>query len=117
MTTTAPLRSPQELYNDWERNHWAAQDVDLARDAEQWRSLGETERDLLYWALSALLAAEERISTQFAGLVSAQDAEEEGTFLPPQFVDGVRHMQFSPRFQNGVVADPAAIAEHVSRAR
>ena len=40
MTTTAPLRSPQELYNDWERNHWAAQDIDLSRDADQWRALG-----------------------------------------------------------------------------
>ena len=46
MTTTAPLRSPQELYLDWERSHWAAQDVDLARDVEQWRALGETERGL-----------------------------------------------------------------------
>jgi ribonucleoside-diphosphate reductase beta chain len=29
----------------------------------------------------------------------------------------VRHMQFYVRFQNEVVADPAAIAEHVARAR
>ena len=47
MTTTAPLRSPQELYDDWERNHWAAQDIDLSRDVEQWGALGETERRLL----------------------------------------------------------------------
>ena len=117
MTTTAPLRSPQELYNDWERNHWAAQDVDLSHDAEQWRALGETERGLLYWVLSALLAAEERISTQFVGLVHAQDDEEEGSFLSTQLVDEVRHMQFYVRFQNEVVADSATIADHVARAR
>jgi ribonucleoside-diphosphate reductase beta chain len=117
MTTTAPLRSPQELYEDWERSHWAAQDVDITRDAEQWRELGETERELLYWVLSALLAAEERISTQFVGLVYAQDDEEEGSYLSTQLVDEVRHMQFYTRFQNEVVADPAAIAEHVARAR
>jgi ribonucleoside-diphosphate reductase beta chain len=117
MTTTAPLRSPQELYDDWERSHWAAQDVDLAHDAEQWRALGETERGLLCWVLSALLAAEERISTQFVGLVYAQDDEEEGSFLSTQLVDEVRHMQFYVRFQNEVVADPAAIAQHVARAR
>jgi ribonucleoside-diphosphate reductase beta chain len=117
MTTTAPLRSPQQLYNDWERAHWAAQDIDLARDAEQWRTLGETERGLLYWVLSALLAAEERISTQFVGLVYAQDDEEEGSYLSTQLVDEVRHMQFYVRFQNEVVADPAAIGEHVARAR
>jgi ribonucleoside-diphosphate reductase beta chain len=117
MTTTAPLRSPQELYYDWERSHWAAQDVELARDVEQWRGLDETERGLLYWVLSALLAAEERISTQFVGLVYAQDDEEEGSYLSTQLVDEVRHMQFYVRFQNEVVADPAAIAQHVGRAR
>jgi ribonucleoside-diphosphate reductase beta chain len=117
MSTTAPLRSPQELYDDWERCHWAAQDIDLSHDAEQWRALGETERGLLYWVLSALLAAEERISTQFVGLVYAQDDEEEGSFLSTQLVDEVRHMQFYVRFQNEVVADPATIANHVARAR
>ena len=71
---------------------------------------------LLYWVLSALLAAEERISTQFVGLVYAQDDEEEGSYLSTQLVDEVRHMQFYARFQNEVVADPAAIAEHVARA-
>jgi ribonucleoside-diphosphate reductase beta chain len=117
VTTTAPLRSPQELYDDWERSHWAAQDVDLERDVEQWRALKPDERDLLYWVLAALLAAEERISTQFVGLVYAQDDEEEGSYLSTQLVDEVRHMQFYARFQNEVVADPAAIALHVARAR
>ena len=117
MTTAAPLRSPQELYLDWECSHWAAQGIDLSRDLERWAALGETERVLLYWVLSALLAAEERISTQFVGLVYAQDDEEEGSYLATQLVDEVRHMQFYARFQNEVVADPAAIAEHVARAR
>jgi ribonucleoside-diphosphate reductase beta chain len=63
------------------------------------------------------MVAEERISTQFCGLVLAQDNEEEGSFLSTQLVDEVRHMQFYARFQNEVIADPAAIAEHVARAR
>ena len=56
------------------------------------------------------MVAEERISTQFCGLVLAQDDEEEGSYLSTQLVDEVRHMQFYARFQNEVVADPAAIA-------
>src|SRR3954453_21816277 len=63
------------------------------------------------------MVAEERISTQFCGLVLAQDDEEEGSFLAPQLADEVRHMQFYARFQNEVIADPAAIAMHVSRTR
>ena len=111
------LRTPQQLYEDWERAHWAAQDIDLSRDPEDWRSLPEDERTLLYWVLSSLMVAEERISTQFCGLVLAQDDEEEGSYLSTQLVDEVRHMQFYARFQNEVIADPAAIGAHVARAR
>ena len=111
------LRTPQQLYEDWERAHWAAQDVDLNRDPADWAALAEGERNLLYWVLSSLMVAEERISTQFCGLVLAQDDEEEGSYLSTQLVDEVRHMQFYARFQNEVIADPAAIGAHVARAR
>jgi ribonucleoside-diphosphate reductase beta chain len=49
--------------------------------------------------------------------VLAQDDEEEGSYLSTQLVDEVRHMQFYARFQNEVIADPAAIGAHVARAR
>jgi ribonucleoside-diphosphate reductase beta chain len=113
----ARLRTPQQLYEDWERSHWSAREVDLARDGEDWARMDARERSLLHWVLSSLMVAEERISTQFCGLVLAQDDEEEGSFLSTQLVDEVRHMQFYARFQNEVVADPAVIAEHVERAR
>src|SRR5918992_921653 len=115
--TEQTLLSPQRLYEQWERSHWAAQDVDLSRDPADWAALSEEERGLLYWVLSSLMVAEERISTEFCGLVLAQDDEEEGSFLATQLVDEVRHMQFYARFQNEVVADSAAIAAHVARAR
>jgi ribonucleoside-diphosphate reductase beta chain len=117
MEAAQALRSPQQLYEDWEHAHWAAQDVDLSRDRADWATLAEQERNLLYWVLSSLMVAEERISTQFCGLVLAQDDEEEGSYLSTQLVDEVRHMQFYARFQNEVIADPAAIAAHVARAR
>jgi ribonucleoside-diphosphate reductase beta chain len=115
--TAIQLKGPQQLYEDWERAHWAAQEIDLGPDRADWEALPDAERDLLYWALCSLMVAEERISTQFCGLVLAQDDEEEGSFLSTQLVDEVRHMQFYARFQNEVVADPAAIANHVARAR
>jgi len=111
------LRTPQPLYEDWERAHWSAQEIDLSRDGHDWERMEEGERSLLHWVLSSLMVAEERISTQFCGLVLAQDDEEEGSFLATQLVDEVRHMQFYARFQNEVVADPDAIAGHVERAR
>ncbi len=114
---TLILKDPEQLYLDWERAHWASQGVDLSRDPADWAGLEDGERDLLYFALSSLMVAEERISTQFCGLVLAQDDEEEGSYLSSQLVDEVRHMQFYARFQNEVIADPAAIAAHVARAR
>jgi ribonucleoside-diphosphate reductase beta chain len=115
--TKQRLRTPQQLYEDWERAHWSARDVDLARDRSDWAAMEPAERDLLHWVLSSLMVAEERISTQFCGLVLAQDDEEEGSFLATQLVDEVRHMQFYARFQNAVIADRAAIGVHVERAR
>jgi ribonucleoside-diphosphate reductase beta chain len=117
MEVSRTLRTPQELYLQWEHSHWAAQEIDLSRDPADWARLEDPERELLYWVLGSLMVAEERISTQFCGLVLAQDDEEEGSFLSTQLVDEVRHMQFYARFQNEVVADPAAIAAHVMRAR
>jgi ribonucleoside-diphosphate reductase beta chain len=111
------IKDPEQLYLDWEHAHWTSQDVDLSRDPADWAALEDGVRDLLYFALSSLMVAEERISTQFCGLVLAQDDEEEGSFLSTQLVDEVRHMQFYARFQNEVIADPAAIAAHVGRAR
>jgi ribonucleoside-diphosphate reductase beta chain len=113
----AELKDPQALYDDWERAHWAAQDVELSEDPADWAELEERERELLYFALSSLMVAEERISTQFVGLVLAQDDEEEGSYLSTQLVDEVRHMQFYARFQDEVIADPGTIAAHVARSR
>jgi ribonucleoside-diphosphate reductase beta chain len=111
------LKDPEQLYLDWEHAHWAAQGIDLSRDPADWAGLAEEERNLLYFALSSLMVAEERISTQFCGLVLAQDDEEEGSYLSTQLVDEVRHMQFYARFQDEVIADPATIAAHVQRSR
>src|ERR1700745_2686138 len=94
----AELKDPQALYDDWERAHWAAQDADLSADPACGAGLEGGVAELLYFALSSLMVAEERISTQFVGLILAQDDEEEGSYLSTQLVDEVRHMQFYARF-------------------
>jgi ribonucleoside-diphosphate reductase beta chain len=115
--TTLSLHDPQALYRHWEEEQWSPFAIDLERDAEQWGEMTGEDRGLVLWALSSLMVAEERITTKFSGLVGAYGTEEEATFLATQQVDEARHMQFYARFQDEVVADPAAIAEHVTRAR
>ena len=118
MSATVHLHDPQTLYEHWEGQQWSPWDIELAADRADWRErLGEQDKALVYWALSSLMVAEERITTKFAGLVMAGDSEEETTFLATQQVDEARHMQFYARFQNEVVAAPEAIAAHVARSR
>jgi ribonucleoside-diphosphate reductase beta chain len=111
------LFDPQTLYRHWEDQQWSPFAIDLDADREQWQGLGGEDRGLIFWVLSSLMVAEERITTKFSGLVGAYGTEEEATFLATQQVDEARHMQFYARFQDEVVADPAAIAAHVERAR
>jgi ribonucleoside-diphosphate reductase beta chain len=116
-TAEVHLHPPQTLYRHWEEQQWNPFAIDLATDAEQWRELAGADRDLVLWALSSLIVAEERITTKFSGLVGAYGTEEEATFLATQQVDEARHMQFYARFQDEVIADRAAIGDHVARSR
>ncbi|HEX6712346.1 MAG TPA: ribonucleotide-diphosphate reductase subunit beta [Thermoleophilaceae bacterium] len=117
VTDALQLNDPQTLYRRWEDSQWSPFTIDLGTDSAQWPGLGDEQRALVYFALSSLMVAEERITTKFSGLVGAHGSEEEATFLATQQVDEARHMQFYARFQDEVVAAPATIAAHVERAR
>jgi ribonucleoside-diphosphate reductase beta chain len=112
------LHAPQTLYRHWEQEQWNPWSIDLEGDRAQWEGgLSDEDKGLVYWALSSLMVAEERITTKFAGLVMAADSEEEASFLASQQVDEARHMQFYARVQDEVVAEPETIAAHVARSR
>jgi ribonucleoside-diphosphate reductase beta chain len=115
--TAVALHDPQTLYRHWEDGQWSPFAIDLETDRDHWAGMSGEDRGLVLWALSSLMVAEERITTKFGGLVLAHGSEEEATFLATQQVDEARHMQFYARFQDEVIADPAAISEHVARAR
>ena len=111
------LNDPQTLYRRWEDSQWSPFAIDLDRDKDQWAGMSGDDRELIFFVLSSLMVAEERITTKFSGLVGAYGSEEEATFLSTQQVDEARHMQFYARFQDEVVAAPELIAAHVERAR
>jgi ribonucleoside-diphosphate reductase beta chain len=111
------LNDPQTLYRRWEESQWSPFSIDLSEDARQWQQMTGDDRDLIFYVLSSLMVAEERITTKFSGLVGAYGSEEEASFLATQQVDEARHMQFYARFQDEVVAQPGLIAAHVDRAR
>ena len=109
------LHDPQTLYRQWEGSQWNPFEIELSADAQQWAQADDTA--LLTYILGSLMVAEERITTNFSGLVGAGSSEEEVSYLATQQVDEARHMQFYARFQDEVVGDPAEIAAHVLRAR
>ena len=118
MNAATRLHDPQALYRSWEHEQWNPWEVELTTDRDQWQhSLDETDKGLVYWVLSSLMVAEERITTKFAGLVMAAETEEEASYLASQQVDEARHMQFYARFQDEVIVQPAEIGAHVERSR
>ncbi len=116
LTADIQLNDPQTLYRRWEDSQWSPS-TSPSTDQRQWGNMTGEDKALVYWVLSSLMVAEERITTKFSGLVGAYATEEEATFLATQQVDEARHMQFYARFQDEVVDEPAAIAGHVARAR
>jgi ribonucleoside-diphosphate reductase beta chain len=117
MTSELQLNDPATLYRRWEERQWSPYVIELAEDQAQWPALSRDQQALLYFALASLMVAEERITTKFSGLVAAGTSEEEVAFLATQQVDEARHMQFYARYQDEVIASPAAVAAHVQRAR
>jgi ribonucleoside-diphosphate reductase beta chain len=97
------LMDPQQLYELWERQQWQSQAIDLERDKEQWATLSDEEKDEHLWGLSSFFVGEERVTTQFSGLVMAYENEQEEAFLTTQQVDEARHMQFFDRYYREVM--------------
>src|SRR5687768_11081388 len=111
------LMTPQQLYELWERQHWASQDIDLSRDPGGWASLDEADREECLWGLSSFFVGEERVATQFSGLVMAYEDEQEEAFLTTQQVDEVRHMQFFDRWYREVAGIEGGIQERLGASR
>jgi len=97
------LMTPQQLYELWERQHWQSQQIDFTKDHEDWAGFSDEQKDTLIWLLSSFFIGEERVTTQFSGLVMAYEDEHEESFLATQQVDEARHMQFFDRFYREVV--------------
>ena len=79
--TEIQLNDPQTLYKRWEESQWSPFDIELSQDMRDWEAMTGDDRELIFFVLSSLLVAEERITTKFSGLLGAYGSEEEATFL------------------------------------
>jgi ribonucleoside-diphosphate reductase beta chain len=115
---TLKLMGPGQLYDLWEGQQWQSRAIDLERDREDWERFSDDEKDEILWVLSSFFVGEERVTTQFSGLVMAYEDEQEEAFLTTQQVDEARHMQFFDRYYREVFAyEEDGIRERLARTR
>ncbi len=69
------------------------------------------------WNLSSFFVGEERVTTQFTGLVAAYEDQSEEAFLTTQQVDEARHAQHFNRFYEQVVGYDGTFDKRLERAR
>ena len=111
------LMDPQQLYELWERQNWEAHAISLERDVADWQGMSEEERGHLAWLLSSFFIGEERVTTQFSGLVAAYESQGEEAFLATQQVDEARHAQHFNRFYRQVVGYDGTFEDRLRQAR
>jgi ribonucleoside-diphosphate reductase beta chain len=115
--TAHRLMDPQALYELWERQTWSAHAIDLSRDKADWLALAPEDRRQIAWSLSSFFVGEERVTTQFSGLVMAYETQSEEAFLTTQQVDEARHAQHFNRFYEQVLGLDDTFERRLERAR
>jgi ribonucleoside-diphosphate reductase beta chain len=89
----------QELYELWERQQWATQDIDFAQDRIDWHERFDSEeRYRRMYGLSAFFIGEQRVTDELGPIMRAAPTEEMRIFLSTQIADEARHVQFFNRF-------------------
>jgi ribonucleoside-diphosphate reductase beta chain len=111
------LMDPQQLYELWERQPWQSQTIDFAADRRHWDAMSDEDKGHIAWNLSSFFVGEERVATQFTGLVGAYETQAEEHFLATQQVDEARHAQHFNRFYEQVVGYDGTFEDRLERAR
>jgi ribonucleoside-diphosphate reductase beta chain len=115
--STVTLMDPQQLYELWERQNWSSHTIDFEQDRSDWQGLDDGLREQLSWNLSSFFIGEERVTTQFSGLVMAYESQSEEAFLATQQVDEARHAQHFNRFYEQVLGIDGSFEDRLAKAR
>ncbi len=111
------LLEPQQLYELWERQNWQSHTIDFTQDKLDWAGMDDEARRNLSWNLSSFFIGEERVTTQFSGLVMAYESQSEEAFLLTQQVDEARHAQHFNRFYEQVLGLDGTFEDRLAQAR
>src|SRR5918995_7438269 len=96
------LTYPQ-LYELWERQQWATQELDFTQDRADWHErFDDDERFQRMYGLSAFFVGEQRVAAELGPMMRAAPDEEMRIFLCTQIADEARHVAFFNRFYDEV---------------
>jgi ribonucleoside-diphosphate reductase beta chain len=97
------LLSYAELYDLWERQQWATQDLDFTQDRIDWHErIPEEERFQRMYGLSSFFIGEQKVAEELGPMMRAAPTEEMRIFLCTQIADEARHVRFFNRFYDEV---------------
>jgi ribonucleoside-diphosphate reductase beta chain len=97
------LLSYRKLYELWERQHWAVQDLDFTQDRIDWyERIDEEERYARMYGLSSFFVGEQRVAAELGPMMRACPDEGMRIFLCTQIADEARHVAFFDRFYSEV---------------
>src|SRR4051794_29163535 len=107
--TSDPAVSPgqelldyRQLYELWERQQWATQDLDFTQDRADWEGFDSEERFQRMSGLSAFFIGEQRVTAELGPIMRAAPDEDMRIFLSTQIADEARHVAFFDRFYREV---------------
>jgi ribonucleoside-diphosphate reductase beta chain len=112
----ANLLSYGQLYERWERQQWATQDLDFSQDKVDWRErIPADEKVQRLFGLSAFFTGEQRVTDELGPIMRACPTEEQRIFLSTQIADEARHVQFFNRFfgEVGVLDGTDGVADRL----
>jgi ribonucleoside-diphosphate reductase beta chain len=99
----ANLLTYRELYELWERQHWAVQDLDFTQDRIDWHErIDPEERVARMYGLSSFFVGEQRVAAELGPIMRAVPDEDMRIFLCTQIADEARHVAFFDRFYREV---------------
>ena len=99
----ANLLTYRELYELWERQQWAVQDLDFTQDRIDWHErIAPEERVARMSGLSSFFVGEQRVEAELGPLMRAVPDEDMRIFLSTQIADEARHVVFFDRFYSEV---------------
>ena len=97
------LLTYRQLYELWERQQWATQDIDFTQDRIDWHErIPEDERFQRMYGLSSFFIGEQKVAEELGPMMRAAPTEEMRIFLCTQIADEARHVAFFNRFYEEV---------------